>query len=666
MKTLLATLLLAGLAVSAGAADYAQAVDQLIPRLGGDDVPARYAAQMELQKLASASSVPGNAEARRALGRVLAARVADGSVAQPARVWMVRQLQYMGREEAVPALAGLLRNPDAELRECARRALEQNPARAAETALLAALEASQDDAWTIGLMNSLSLRHSTRAVPRIAAALARPETRGPAARALAEIANEEAVARLLQALNDDPQVAVAAVTAGQRLVQRGRSDRAANLFAEVYTRSLFTPARAGALGGLARLRPEASISLLRRALDGTDPKLRHAALNALVALGPEATEICVSLLPDLAPAARVQVLGRLERPGQEALIHALKDSDEAVRLMAAKRLGEVGNEEAIKPLLTAAAGDDAALAKAAANALLRVRGTDAAQVLLAVASNSRTTFTWRVAALRAITARQLPQAAAVLAVCLATTDNEDLAATALDGLGRLGRDAEFLPVAKAALGPRGKKAVRALEAIARRVEDRPAAATALLQLTEGKPAARGALLDVFALLGGDESLQVVSGFLAGDQAAAAVRAMGRWSDLAPVERLVQCARDPKASPQLHALAINAVLELATAREEAPAEQRADALVALLQSAHEAAEQKRILSAMGQVPAPKLAAVLKPFLHREDVKAEAAMAATVLAVRLAEVDNAVAKDLAKAIPAPNPPRSIRKQFQALLK
>jgi hypothetical protein len=108
-----------------------QTVNDLVPRLAAAKVEDRYSAQIDLQNLALNAARPG-AEAERAeLAKVLAAKATDPAVPQPARVWFVRQLKYIGAAESVAALTSLLTGQDAELKECARRALEKNPAPAA-------------------------------------------------------------------------------------------------------------------------------------------------------------------------------------------------------------------------------------------------------------------------------------------------------------------------------------------------------------------------------------------------------------------------------------------------------------------------------------------------------------------------------------------------------
>ena len=137
-KAVLATLSLcaATLVAFAGAE---QTVNDLLPRLATARVEDRYSAQMELQHLALNAGRPGAEPERAELASILAAKATDPAVPQPARVWVVRQLEYIGAAESVAALTTLLSGQDAELMECARRALEKNPAPAATESLRAAL-----------------------------------------------------------------------------------------------------------------------------------------------------------------------------------------------------------------------------------------------------------------------------------------------------------------------------------------------------------------------------------------------------------------------------------------------------------------------------------------------------------------------------------------------
>src|ERR1017187_9239892 len=230
---LLATLSLCALALAAFAG-VEQSINDLIPRLAAAKVEDRYSAQMELQQLAANAARPG-AEAERAeIAKILAAKATDPAVPQPARVWIVRQIEYIGAAESVAALTTLLKDPDAELKECARRALEKNSAPAATESLRAALGQGGDVSWRIGLIQSLGEKGDTASVSLIAPSLSQTETSFAAAAALGKIASEQAVKELWSAFDKHtPAAADALVAAAGRLVARGDSKSAASIYARL-------------------------------------------------------------------------------------------------------------------------------------------------------------------------------------------------------------------------------------------------------------------------------------------------------------------------------------------------------------------------------------------------------------------------------------------------
>jgi len=54
-------------------------------------------------------------------------RQGRSGVAKPARIWLLRKVETIGRDEVVAGLAGRLHDSDADVRETARRALRQQP-----------------------------------------------------------------------------------------------------------------------------------------------------------------------------------------------------------------------------------------------------------------------------------------------------------------------------------------------------------------------------------------------------------------------------------------------------------------------------------------------------------------------------------------------------------
>ena len=290
-KALLSTLCLCTFALAAFAGAE-QTVNDLLPKLAAANVKDRYSAQMELQNLALSAARPG-AEAERAeLATILAAKAADAAVAQPARVWVVRQLEYIGAAESVPALTTLLNGQDVELKECARRALEKNAAPAATEVLRAALKQGGEPAWKIGLLQSLGERRDSGAIELIKLQLSSKETTLAASSALAKIADPQAVAALWGAYDEGiTGAADALVAAGNRLVSAGDKVAAKDLFNRLYLAGTTglgaTPqaakqpvapvqVRSAALIGLAAADPGSARSFIEAALQQQEPALQFA------------------------------------------------------------------------------------------------------------------------------------------------------------------------------------------------------------------------------------------------------------------------------------------------------------------------------------------------------------------------------------------------------
>jgi len=199
-RNFLMLLTLGALTSAALAAGIEDAVNDLIPKIADPKAENRSGPQIELQTLAAKAGRPGAEAERLELAKVLCAKAGDATVPQPARVWIIRQLEHLGEAESVPALARLLADPDAELHELARRALEKNPAPAASVSLQASLRKGGEPRWVIGLVSALGQRHDAISVPLILLALGNPDTSLAAVTALGKIASDAAVQGLWGAL----------------------------------------------------------------------------------------------------------------------------------------------------------------------------------------------------------------------------------------------------------------------------------------------------------------------------------------------------------------------------------------------------------------------------------------------------------------------------------
>lgn len=645
--------------------DVEQSVSQLIPNLAAEKVEDRYQHQMELQQLAAHASRPGAEAERLEMAKILAAKATDASVPQPARVWLVRQLEHIGAAEAVPALTKLLGDKDAELRECARRALEKNPSPGAGASLLAALQAGGEPAWKIGLINSLGERQDASAIGLLKTHLAEAATARVAAEALAKIAKPAAIEALWAA---NPSQADALIEAANRLLAQRDAPAARAIYSRIQSGKFPEATRAAAFAGLAKADPKSGAKLIQEALLGAEPRLQNMAVQlSAPVFGRNLTKAMLPLFPKMSPSVKAQVLGLLDDSAEKPVLNAAKDPEENVRVAALQALGRMGGAAGVPVLIVAAAGKARAEKTAAEAALVQTANASALAALAKQVEQGRPE--WRVAAIRAMTARR--QTSTLPALVKACADsNLAVSQAALAAVAQMGSDAELEPLARLALKGSSKETCAAVEDVAARVTDKAAGARKLLALTQSTETAKAAdLMGAFSLLGGSEALAMVTANASGSDATLkekAIRALGGWTDFSASQPLLKIIADSATAQNLKQLAIQGLVTLVKTSENEPLDSRASTVLAAWAAASRPDEQKSVLSAMAEVPHPKVVAVLTPLLKDEGLKNEAATAGLTLAQGLVAKDVAAAKALAQTIKDLNVSRDINRKADAVLR
>ena len=661
-----------------------QTVNDLIPKLAAEKVEDRYAPQMELQSLAANASRPG-AEAERAeLAKILAAKATDATVPQPARVWIVRQLEYIGSAESVAALTALLGEQDAELKECARRALEKNSAPAAGESLRAALEKGGETAWRIGLIQSLGERADALPVNLIKPYLKGKETAPAASSALGKIATDDALVALWAAYDEGASGAAdGLVTAGNRLLLAGKQAAAKDLFERLYlagaaeTSSSVAKAtkapqasvqvRSATLIGWAAADPTSARPFIVGALEGGTPSLQFAAVTAAtIAYGKAGVSAALApLLPKLPPTAKACVLRVLNASAENDIIAAAGDPDETVRLAALEQLGQIGSAASI-PVLFRAATTSGASAQKAAAALARISGpgTSAAIAKLAGEGDARS----RVVAITALAQRNDQSASPALLKYAAEADPE-VSRAACAALAKVGADSELDGLIGLVLAGRTPGAAAALQAVASRAADKSAAAQKLIAQTQSaQPQQLAPLFEVLAMLGGKEALTAVSSFAGNSNEEikdAAIRALANWPDFSATKALLVVALDLHTKRVHNVLAIQAIARQVQSADKEPAAARLQAAQAAMKSAKRDEEKRLLLSAFASVPTPKAAEAIKAFLSDPNLKAEAGQAGVTLAEALRKTDKPAARSLAQAIKDAKVSEDLTRKADAIL-
>jgi HEAT repeat protein len=683
-KTLLSTLSLFALALTAFAGAE-QTVNDLVPKLAADTVRDRYSAQMELQNVALSAARPGTEAERAELATILAAKAADATVPQPARVWVVRQLEYIGAVESVTALTSLLNGQDEELKECARRALEKNPTPAATEVLRAALKQGREPAWKIGLLQSLGERRDSGAIELIKLQLSSKETTLAASSALAKIADPQALAALWGAYDEGiAGAADALVAAGNRLVSAGDKVAAKDLFNRLYlagttglgaspqaAKQPIAPVqvRSAALIGLAAADPASARSFIDEALQQQEPALQFAAVTAAEAAHGKAavTAALVPLLPKLLPGAKVFVLRALDASAEAQIIATAGDPDEVVRIAALEALSRVGSAASVAILVKAAAENASGTQKAATAALARISGpgADAAIAKSASEGDAKT----RVVAINALTQRN-DQSALPALLPYAGEADPTVSAAAYAALGKMGTDKELEGLIQLVLTQKTPGAVSALQAVASRATDKAAAAQKLIELTKtAEPQQLASLYEILALVGGKEALTAVS-IAAGSSNEqvkdAATRALANWPDFSGATPLLVIALDVHVTLVHNVLAVQAVARLVKSSDQEPAANRLKAALAAMKAAKRDEDKKLLLSAFASVPDKAAGEAIKPYLSDPKYQQEAGLAAVTLADSLRRTDRPAARDLAQAVKSASISEALTRRADAILR
>ncbi len=647
-------------------ADYEPAVNDLIPKLADANVPARYSAQMELQAIASNSSAPGHEAERAALGKVLAAKVSDASVPQPARVWITRQLEYMGGAEAVQALTRNLNGDDAELRECARRALEKNSSPTASASLRAPLEKGGVANWKIGLINALGQRGDGAAVNLIAPQMSDSTTAGAAALALGRIANPAAVAALLAAPAGNSAVGEALMLAANRLQATGEVNGAKAIYMKLYAPGNPVASRAAALAGLTVAEPGAAAQYITEALASSEPRLQQVAIQCAAKAGKGLGRLLEARFPQLAASAKAQVLAILDATSERLILEAVVDQDALVRQAAIEALGRAGGRASVPVLINLALSDSREDKNLAETALVKISGPGA---LAALEKNSTEgTPKSRIAAMNALAARS--DKAAIPGLVKSMNDSDTgVAQGALAALGKLGSDNEVEILGRLALTTPSSDVSAALEQVASRAKDQTAAARKLLALAAGNEAAVAALVNTLSVLGGKEAMAATLRLAASsnpDIQENAIRSLGNWPDFAAAKPLLEIAVNPNTKEKSYILALQGVVRLVKSADNEPAQSRAEAALAALAAGRRDEEKKLAISALAAVPHPQTVAAIKGLLSDPKFKIEAGLGGLNLADLLFDTDPAAAKALAGALKEANISMQISRRADAILR
>jgi HEAT repeat protein len=340
---------------------YAQVLDALMPDMAGEDAAKYGFAADTLERIAFHAGRPGAEADRAACSEAIATRLGP-EAGQAARVWLIRQLERVGRAEAVPPLAKALGDKDPLVRESARRALQKNPAKEANTALQEALASATEPAWRAALLNALAERRDPANLDLLLkeAAAENDKVRTAAVIGLAKLGEKPAVDAIEAAMTrGSPRARQTTAHAYQLLTDAlaAKGDKPAALAMYKNMLAAGGPTRCAAVVGIGRTGGAAELPTILAAAADEDARVRNASVEALrLCEGQEVAGAIVAKLHGAEPAAKVALLRALVLRGDRNAVPAAFASlaDDDVRDAALRALGQMIDAPDL-PKLTAVA-----------------------------------------------------------------------------------------------------------------------------------------------------------------------------------------------------------------------------------------------------------------------------------------------------------------------
>jgi HEAT repeat protein len=570
------------------------------------------AAQQRWQDLCNATGAPGNEKVRAEACTLMAAKL-DAKTPAPARLWLLTQLERIGREESVAAVGAILDDKDDVVREAAVRALANNPSPKATAPLTAALKSASGQP-KIGLLNALGHRADATVVAMVEKELTSTDepTAVAAARALGRTPGADALTALTAAKAKSKgsvrkALADALIAHADRL-RKTDSAAAAKIYAGLNSPDEPKPVRFAAVRGIIQTAGDKAGELILKILSGEDAGEKAVAVGQIETLTAGALKSLAGSLDKLTSPNQAAVVtaiaARGDRTQASVVLTAAKSTDAEVKRAGILALGRLGDATAVEFLLDAMSGKDATAGNAAESlAALTADGVN--EKLIAVLKAEKTAA--RTLALIGVLERRKATAAVPELLTAAGSADESVRRAAFAGLKTLAAPAVVPDMLSALVKTKGAEREQAELAVVTVSAQTTAEKRAEPVLSAIKKDAKLApeLLPLLGRLGGPDALKVVRDAVAGTDAA--LRADGvvglcNWPDGGANSDLLALAEKGRTDAEKQR-AIQALIRVNAVLTDRTPEERLAALETLkkaMKLATHAEERRALLEGIGFV------------------------------------------------------------------
>lgn len=601
---------------------------------------------------------------------------------KPEKAIACKQLAVVGSKASVPALAGMLNDP--EMASWARIALEAIPGPEVDAALRDAAGKLQGK-LLVGVINSIGVRKDALAVALLAPKLADADNDVSiaAAAALGHIGGDAAAAALTGGLaGATAEIRAAAgqgaVYCAEGFARAGNKDAAIKLYdalrkAEVPKQRVQEATR-GAI--LARGEVDGLPILLEQLRSPDKAMLRVGLRVARELAGKQVQEAIIAELGKTTLDRQALLIAVLSDRGDVSALPAVLEKATAgpadVRLAAIEALERLGNVSVVPALLTAAVEKDATLATAARATLARLQGKEVEAALLGALQES--SGQTRKVLVDLAAERRIEGSFPVIMKCAEDAD-PGVRASAIDTIGAMGEAAQAGDLAKLAQKTQDAQDRTNIEKSLNTLTGRvgaPATAFVIPLAKDNDPTLRIMGLHALKGCGGPEALAAVKGALDDKEAAVqddAVRTLSTWPNRWPedanvIEPLVSLAKSPKKEAH-KVLALRGYMSYVAGNKKLPEAEKLSKIKDILPLATRPEEKKAVISSLRDMSSVGALDLLTGYVADASVSDEAS-SAIVNGKNFQKLPKAQKQKALQAVVAQCKNEAIKKRAQELLK
>ena len=610
----------------------ADTFDELLPGISSLDNGVRSNAQQRWQDICFVVGAPGNEKLRLVACKLMAPKL-DAKTPTATRLWMLQQLQRIGHEESVNALAAVLEDPDDEIREAAVRALANNPSPKATEKLLAALEKAKGKA-KIGILNGLGHRGDPIAIADIKRELKGDvEIALAAARALGRIPTEGSYNAMIFSWRDreitgEVRAAIsdAMLVHADRLVKIKQIKEAHTIYSILNVPEMPRSIHLAAMRGLIQTSDDESAGhMVLVLLESGDLKVKAIAIGQIEYLSAGALKTVAASMDKLPVPTRVLVITAIAARGDKTLLpialNAAQSAEPELKKAGLIALGRLGNASTSEFLLGAMFGKDAPGGLAADS--LTALAVEGVNEKIIAALEAEQIAARRVALIGVLERRKAVGAVPVLLNAAADAD-VGVRTAAFSGLKVLALP-EHVPgmiagLLKTAKGNERNQAELAIVAVSAQIAHPEKRAEPVLAFIKRSPKNTADLLPLLGRLGGAEAQQTVREALASTEPGlrdAAVLGLCNWPTVSANDDLLALAEKGRSDAE-KLRATQALIRINTVLIDRTPEERLAALIVMKKTmdlASREQERKAILEGLGNIRHIETLRYVVPYLDQ---------------------------------------------------